>query len=117
MSSADSPKEECNTTFVAAVIESPIIQLQWNPVNPSAPECPDNVTYCVSYRCCNDTNWKQTNCTPHTSIKFEVNLEGCEVKDQAVFSVQVEGTEVIKSLTVNLENNTGIKVNTISCTK
>ena len=109
MSSDDLPSPECNTTFVAAVIESPSIQLQWDPVNTSDSWCQDNVTYCVSYRCCNDANWKQTSCTQHTSIKFQVNLEGCEVENQAVFSVQVEGSECIDNLTVNLDNNTGIQ--------
>ena len=102
------PLSECKTTIVEFFIESPAIHLQWNPVNRRlAPECPSIVRYCVSHRCCSDTNWQSTTCTVNTSIELQVDLKGCDIENQAVFSVQVEGSNHSSSVTVDLENNTG----------
>ena len=102
------PSPECNTTFVEVFIKNPTLQLEWNPVNASAPECPDSVSYCVSYRCCNHSSQTQTICTSNTTIKFQMNLDRCEMENQAAVSVQVKGVNYSRNLSINLENNTGM---------
>ena len=93
-----------------AFIENPTIQLQWNPVNTSAPECPDNAWYNVSYRNCNDMTLHLTECTANTSITFHLDKEEFGTENYALFSVQVEGSNYLTSkMTVNLENNTGTR--------
>ena len=102
------PVPECNTTFQAVLLENHIIQLQWDPVRTNLSECPD-IVYCVSYRCCSDMSWQFTRCTTNTTIKFQLSKEQCEIENQAVFSVQVEGSNYLSNMTVNLENSTGVK--------
>lgn len=108
--SGDAPSAECNTRFVEVFIESPTIHIQWEPENTSAPECSDNVLYCVSYRCCSDSTFQHTRCTENTSIEFEQNVIGCDhdVENEVVFSVLVKGMRA--NVIVNLQNKTGVKV-------
>ena len=106
------PSPECNTTFVGVFIENSTVHLQWYPVDASAPECPENVQYCVSYRCCRATSWYLTRCTGNISIEIQLNVSerGCEIENSVVFSVQVLGSNYLSSMTVNLDSNTGLKV-------
>ena len=99
------PPQSCRTMFVGVFIKKPTIQLQWNPVNKSAPKCPNKVQY-VSYRGCNGTSWNETKSTTNTSIEFQLNEN--EIKNLVYFSVQVSGSNYSSHLTVNLENNTGM---------
>ena len=99
---------DCTTIFEVVFIESPTIELQWDPVNTSVPECPNNdIHYCVSYRCCNDTSWKRTK-TANTSIEFQLSEGKCQIDKQVVFSVQIEGSNSYRYVTVNLQNITGM---------
>lgn len=112
MSNVSPPSPECNTTFVGVFIESFTLKLQWNPVDASAPECPGNVQYCVSYRCCRATSLQLIGCTANTSIVIQLNdsERECGVEKLAVFSVQVQGSNYHSNMTVNVENSTGMKV-------
>ena len=102
--------QECNTRFVEVFITSHTLQLQWNPINASALECPDNVQYGVSYRCCSDTSWQPTTCTGKTSIEFQLSEIGCEIENRAVFSVRVEGSNSVnRHVEVDFQNDTGMK--------
>ena len=65
------PRKSCRTKFVGVFIEKPTIQLQWNPVNRSAPECSNEVQYNVPYRGCNGTSWNEAKSTTNTSIEFQ----------------------------------------------
>ena len=105
----DTPMPECNTTFQAVVLENYTIQLQWDPVRANLPECPPNLQYCVSYRCCSDMSWQMTTCTTNTAIKFQLNKKQCENENKAVYSVKVEGSNYHRYMTMNLENYTGMK--------
>lgn len=92
-------------------IESPTVQLQWEAVNTSALECPDDVMYCVSYRCCNDSTWQLLLCTANTSIELQLNDTGCEGSNEVVFAIKVNESKRTSYVTVNLEKNTGMKSN------
>ena len=101
------PPKICRTRFVGVFIEKLTIQLQWNPVNESAPECSNEVQYNVSYRgCSNGTSWIETKFTTNTSIEFRLNEN--EIKNLVFFSVEVSGSNFSSNLTVNFENNTGM---------
>ena len=50
-----------------------------------------------------------TTCTTNTAIKFQLNEEQCEIENQAIFSVKVEGRNYHSYMTVNLEKCTGMK--------
>ena len=103
------PSLQCNTTFVGVFIQNRTIQLQWNPVKRIAPECPDTAKYNVSYRCCSSSSWQHTRCTPSTSI--EIKLDGeCESENLAAFLLQIEGSNYLSHLIVNLKNDTGMKL-------
>ena len=104
------PSQECNTTFTKIVVDNMTVQLQWDPVNTSTPECFNSFQYNVSYRCCSGSSWKQTKFTSKTSIEFQANSEGSEIDERAVFSVQVEGSNYISNLTVNLASSTGMRM-------
>ena len=91
-------------------IENPEIELQWSPINASAPECPDNARYNVSYRNCSDMTLYLTESTANTSITFHLDEEEFGTENYPLFSVQVEGSNHRSSnMTVNLENNTGTR--------
>ena len=76
----------------------------------SAPECPDDVQYCVSYRCCSDTTWNQTTCTANTFIELQLSDVRCEMENETGFSVEIEGSNYISNVTVTLQENTGIRI-------
>ena len=100
---------ECNTEFVEVFVESPTVQLEWVPVNTSAPECPDSVQYNVSYKCCNDTSWQQRMSTANTSIAVQLNEGGCGIENRAIFSINVEGSNSSnRYVTVDFLNNSGM---------
>ena len=104
------PQPECNTRFVEVFITKHTFQLQWDPISASARECPDNVRYGVSYRCCSDTSWQPTTCTANTSIEFQLSEINCGIESRAVFSVRVEGSNSInRHVEVDFQNGTGMK--------
>ena len=105
---------DCITIFEAVHIESPTVLLQWNSVNASVSECPENVRYIVSYRCCSDGNWTRKN-TTNTFLEFQLDEKSCQLEKIAVFSVQVEGNNSYRYVTVNLQNKTGTKVSYRRC--
>ena len=106
--SDDAPSLECDTRFTEVFIARPTIQLQWEAVNTSVPECPDDVQYCVSYRCCNDTTRQPPRCTANTFIEFQLSDVGCEMENEGVFSVQVQGSERTNNVAVNFLDKTGV---------